>query len=243
METVFSQAFDIDHHRATQDIICGRMQSGKAVYSALRADKVDVEKVAALASGKCDDFDRYFAGPITFDTIEGVLRSWAYIGSVSSAPKPELVAAAAIKRSHPSHRRTVDRFWKYKDDVYSQLIHSPMGVLADYACCLFLENNLSKLSRESYLGTEQILFARLPGLRELLTSATLEDEILQMADGPISYMARQYYVDERADFFARHDTQRYRQKRFQRVLPNIHGADARGAGAYRDHGTSTRELF
>ena len=242
MEPVFRQVFGIDHHGATEDIICGRVPCGKAVYSALRADNIDVEEVAALVSGNRGGFDEFFSGPITFDTIEGVLRSWTYIGSVSSAPAPELVATAAIKRSNTSHRMTVDRFWKYKHEVYRQLIHSPAGILADYGCCLFLQSNLSQLSRESYFGTERAFFAKLPGLRRLLTSPTFEDDILRMADGPISYTARQYYVHERADFFARHDRGRYRQRRFQHVLRNIQSADAVSPGS-NPNSTSTRELF
>ncbi len=242
METVFKQVFDIDHHAATEDIICGRVPWGKAVYSALRSNDLDVEEVAALISGNRGGFDGFFAGPITFDTIEGVLRSWAYLGSASSAPAPELVATAAIKRSNPSHRMTVDRFWKYKHEVYRQLIHSPTGILADHACCLFLQSNLSLLSRDSYFGTEQAFFAKLPGLRRLLASPTFEEDIHRMADGPISFTARQYDVHEQADFFARHDRQRYRQRRFRRVLREIRTADAVSPGS-DTNSESSRELF
>ena len=218
MEAVFMRALGIDHHRATQDIICGRVPMGKDVYRALRESQVNAEDVVALVSGDCNRFDGFFSGPITFDTIEGVLRSWAYIGNASSTRTPDLVATAAIKRSVPAHCQTVDDFWQRKDDVYRQLIHSPTGILSDLACCLFLESNLDRVDTRHYFGTERSLFNRLPGLLQLLTSATFEDDVLRLVDEPILYEARQYYVDQEADFFARHDKLRYLQRRTPAVL-------------------------
>ena len=170
-----------------------------------------------MVSGDCDRFHGFFGGPITFDTIEGVLRSWAYIGNAPSTCNS--VTLAAIRRSSPAHCQTVDEFWACKNEVYSRLIHSPTGILSDYACSVFLERNMSQIDARHYFGTERALFNRLPGLSRLLTSATFETDVARMVDGPIAYEARHYYVDQDADFVARQDKLRYRQSRAPSFLP------------------------
>ena len=217
MEAAFKKTLDIDHHQATLDIIFGRAPLGKEVYAVLRENHINVEEVATLVTGDCDRFDGFFGGPINFDTIEGVLRSWEYIGSASSTPAS--VTLAAIRRSTPAHRQTVDDFWNYKNEVYNRLIHSATGILSDYACCLFLERALEQVDTRYYFGTERSLFRKLPGLSHLLRSPTFEAEVSQMIDHPIAYEARHYYVDENADFVARQDNLRYRQTRTPSLLP------------------------
>lgn len=218
LEPVFKEVFDLEHHRATGDIISGRVSLGRELWETLRRRHVDIERVIAVISGDEPRFDSFFDGPINFDTIEGILRSHSYVKRGPSILSPEIVTEAAIRRASLSDRNTVDGFWGYKDQVYKYVINSRAGVLADFACQLFLRRHLDQVSAEDYFGTEPQIFRKLPGLRELLISRTFRDDIMRRLDRPIAYKARGFFIDPSGDFFARQDHRRYRQRRVDRVL-------------------------
>ena len=71
LEPVFEAEFGLSHHDATKNIICGRVDIGKELYSTLRSGGIDVERVLALVDGEEGVFDNFFGGPINFDTIRG----------------------------------------------------------------------------------------------------------------------------------------------------------------------------
>ena len=218
MEPVFKEKFGIEHHRATEDIICGRVSLGKDVFSTLRSHDMDIEKLMAVISGEFSGFDGFFHGPINFDTIEGILRSYTYMRQAPTIPSPDTVTEAAIRRTDRKDRDIVDEFWSYKGWVYKHIVNSREGVLSDFACQLFLRRSIEYIGLDCYFGTETELFRRLPGLRELLTSHTFEDEMIRMLDEPVHYRDRNYYIDRDGDFFARRDGIRYRHSRTDRLL-------------------------
>ena len=208
MESVWSEEFKIDHHSATQDIICGRVPLGLEVLGVLRAHHVDVEYVAALVAGQVHDFDRFFSGPITFDTIEGISRASQYI-SASSPHPPEIVIAATARES-VDDQEVVDGFWNRKDDVYRRVVHSRKGILADFASREALRHHIHEVSIDDYFGDDQMMFKKLPGLKRTLASASMEHEVSTRLGTPSFYTARKYFVDESACFLSRKDTARYR---------------------------------
>ena len=213
VESVFKEEFGIDHHAATEDIICGRVPLGRDVFSILRHHGMNVEELVAVVSGEATKFDGFFRGPINLDTIEGILRSYRYIQQSPTVPRPETVTDAATRRRSYKDRDIVDVFWKCKDWVYNNIINSLDGVLADIVCKLFLRRNLAQIKRDSFFVTENKLFQQLPGLREFLTSRNFEDETIRMLTEPIYYVARTYYIDQDGDFFTRQDDVRYRHTR------------------------------
>lgn len=208
MESVFAEKFDIDHHSATQDIIFGRVPIGREVFEALRSHHVDVECVAALVAGQVPDFDRFFSGPITFDTIEGVSRSCQYLPH--AAPNPRDVVIAATARASSGDRQVVDRFWRRKHEAYYHVIHSCKGILADFVAQDELRRHLHNVSITDYFGDDRMMFNRLPRLKDALTSTSMEREVAMRLGTPCSYIARKYFVDESGDFFSRKDEIRYR---------------------------------
>ena len=218
MEPVFKERFGIDHHGATESIISGHGILGKDVFSTLRYHRINIERLISVISGESSEFDGFFDGPINFDTIEGVLRSCAYLRQASTIPSPDTVTEAAIRRESKDDRDMVDAFWKQKNWVYKNIINSQDGVLSDYACRFFLRRNIGRIGRDSFFATEAEIFRRTPGLRKLLTSTTFEQEMVQMIDEPVYYRERHYFVDRRGDFFARCDDIRYRNERSDRVL-------------------------
>ena len=225
-ESVFKEKFGIDHHTATEDIICGRVPLGRDVIATLRRHGVDVDELVAVVSGETTRFDGFFHGPINFDTIEGILRSCAYIQQSSTTLRPDQVTDAATGRTSDNDRNVVDEFWMHKDRVYNNIINSHDGILADFICRMFLRRNLSRIERDVFFGTEIRLFQQLPDLRELLTSQRFEDEAIRMLNEPIHYAARSYYVDPNGNFFARQDSVRYRHSRTKSVLEPKIPADA-----------------
>ena len=218
MEPVFKEKLGIEHHKATKDIISGQVSAGKEVSAVLRRNGIDADEVIALISGECTAFDRFFDGPINFDTIEGILRSCEYFRSTSTMTRPDTVAEAAIRRETPDDRDVVDRFWGYKDWVYKNIINSRMGVLSDLACQLFLRRHLDDIDIDSYFETEPDFFRRLPRLRELLVSNKFETDVLRLIEEPVRYRNRNYYIDPAGDFFDRCDEVRYKHTRDDQVL-------------------------
>lgn len=60
LEPIFYEYFGVEHHRTSEDIICGRVPIGRDVYNYLRAYHVDVEHVAALATGRESGFHDFW---------------------------------------------------------------------------------------------------------------------------------------------------------------------------------------
>lgn len=204
MEPVFAECFGIDHHQATQDIIYGRVALGRDVLRALRSHNVDIERVASLVAQQNSDFDRFFAGPITFDTIEGISRSHMYLKHSQPAPSPHDVMLAAANR-HRGDERLVDGFWLLKNKVYSFFINSPKGIVTDFAAQQILRQHLGQIKAEDYYSTEHQVFRKLPELDRFLKDPSVE----QNFGMPETYVDRKYFIDSTGDFHSRQDQLRY----------------------------------
>ena len=235
LEPVFEEYFKLRHHTATENIISGRVEIGQELYETLKSHGVDVERVLALINGADTSFDGFFSGPINFDTIEGVSRSKLYGSHNPSILNPGSILDAAISRADDTDRDIVDGFWTQKNEAYKYIINSRVGVLADYACQYFMRMNLRRMSADDYYGTEETMFRKLPGLKQLLASPTFEVEIGQMLSGPITYTSRTFFVDAKYDFSSHMDRKRYRQARQSAVLEVRTG----GAGV----SDMTKDLF
>lgn len=221
LEGAFKKAFGIDHHRAGIEVVKGRSPFGTEVTDVLRSFSVDAEEVLAVASGEVDDFDGFFNGPINFDTIEGILRSWIYLRPKAPSLNPTEVMLAALRRDNKASRQTVDKFWEYKDCVYRYIIRSEFGVAADHMCEDAISASMTELSADDYYLTERRLFAKVPELRRIL----LEQLSPRPASGSpaLRYTFRTFTIDESHDFFAFDDRRRYRQWKEERIMcmPNV----------------------
>ena len=209
MEPVFAAEFGIDHHRATEDIICGRNSLGQDVLSVLRNHKVDIERVVELVAQRDRSFDGFFSGPITFDTIEGILRSYTYISRhPTPCPQTVMIAAAQRNRTNGIDQRMVDDFWIRKDDVYALIINSPTGILADFLAQNMLIRQIKQVGLSDYYGTELDIFRKIPKLNATLRNLAVDQNI-----GTVRYLRRTYDIDPKGDFYLRQDHIRYRQRR------------------------------
>ena len=228
LEPVFKSAFGIDHHGATEALVTGRVPLGREVHAILRAEGIDVARLVAVIGGREPGHDGFFAGPINFDTIEGILRTQTYERPAPRLASPETVMAAAARRAGEADRIAVDEFWSYKDLVYRSIINAPSGILADAVCQAFMRRHLAAFSAADVLSTEDVAFRKLPGLRRLLRSPGFAREVAPVLDTAIHFKARRFEVDPRGDFFARDDKTRYRQSRTESlILPDaVAGGDA-----------------
>ena len=218
IEPLFREVLGLDHHQASKDIICGRVPLGKEVFSILTRHSVDVESLIAMTSGQEKGFHGFFSGPINFDTIEGILRCHNYHRRTPAAHNPTAVLKAAIARKERSERDVVDEFWRLKNLMYKNFINSEDGILSDYACNLYLRQNINALTRELYFGTEKRLFSLHPTLRTHLTRGTYKHFVLDQITTPLYFTDRSYFVDPAGDFFSWQDNARYRHTRSKRIL-------------------------
>jgi hypothetical protein len=219
VEPVFRECFGMDHHAATLDILFGHTPIGRDIYKILRRHSIDLDRLKLLISGKDPSYHAFFSGPINFDTIEGILRTRAF-GNAPASFTPDVVAKAATSRTTEAHKKIVDRFWHHKNEVYNSVINSKLGVLADQVCQLFARRNLPSLEVSDFFITEDSLFRKLPGLRQLLTSSNFAAEAAQILPETIKYTSRRFAIDETADFFSWEDARRYYQTRETMILYN-----------------------
>lgn len=224
LEPVFEDAFGINHHKATQNIILGKVSLGRELNASLRTSGVDPDEVIAVLEGVHDPFEGFFSGPINFDTIEGILRSRRYATRATIPISPVKVVQAATLRMSEADRAVVDSFWAYKDEVYKHVIRAPGGVLADYVCQEIARASLGTLTVEDFYGGEASIFRKLPTLRPLLVDkrklASLAEEVT------IRFKVREFTVNASADFFTREDKARYTQRKWDSAL-----AFPRGGGS------------
>jgi hypothetical protein len=217
LEPTFMELFGLNHHRATEDIITGREKIGRGIFEILHRYHVKIDDLLSVIAGKETDYDNFFSGPINFDTIEGILRSYAYTKPNPITPNPEDVTKAAITRGNENDRAKVDGFWWYKDQVYRHIINSTEGLLADRVCQLFMRRHLNKIGPEDYFSTEPRLFKKLDGLREVLFSRSFRSLAAKLIDAPLKYKERRFFVNYGGDFFARDDFKRYMQTKSEVV--------------------------
>ncbi|MGN7125251.1 HD domain-containing protein [Methylorubrum thiocyanatum] len=222
LEDVFSERFGIDHHIATENIIRGKSILGTELVDILNWHGINVEGVIALINRQDDRFDKFFSGPINFDTIEGILRTYSYVRNSPLSLNPHVVTYAAAVRRNEMHKDIVDEFWRMKGLVYSKIISSRIGVLADFVCKSYMIESIKHFSVEDYYITETKLFRKLPGLREtLINEERLRALECNLSDS-ISYNKRGFYVDASNSFYSKKDELRYRQdKKPSKLLPRM----------------------
>lgn len=240
LEPMFHHFFGVDHHQATRDILRGHVPIGRELYKLLRNHRVDIDRLTAIISGKEGGFNNFFSGPINFDTIEGILRTKTYAQSVPNVVAPELIVDSAVNRTSAAQRDLVDHFWICKDQVYRYVINSKLGVLADQVCQSFMRRYISSVQAEDYFTTEEQVFRKFPGLRQLLTSSDFASQVSLHVPDTISFTRRRFFIDKAADFFERNDSDRYIQTREQATLTvkpvQLHGRPSSTGDLFNDEG-------
>ena len=215
LEPMFEEAFELNHHGAATEILMGRVEIGREINRTLVKYKIDPEQIIALLSGKNDPFDRFFSGPINFDTIEAVSRARQYIKKDAIGPSPTDILSAAMERNVGTNRQIVDKFWEWKNQVYKLLIRSPEGVLTDFLCQRIVRAHLHKVSRFDFFSTESAFFSKVPDLKSLLVHNKMS---VSQPVAEIHYNVRCFYIDYDALLFVNDDNNRYKQRKYETTL-------------------------
>ena len=210
IEGVFKRELEIDHHIASAEIITGKSKFGTEVLDILRKHSLDADQVIAVIEGKEDAFEGFFSGPINFDTIDGILRSWSYCSN-NHLHSPINVMQAASKRESEANKEIVDDFWNIKNQVYQRIIRSALGVAVDKLCEEVFLASIHQFTRADFFSTENQFFTKLPTLKQSLSQSRLEHDSANNQANEISYVSRKFVVNDSGDFFARDDKTRYHQ--------------------------------
>ena len=245
LEPVFKSAFGIDHHRASERIIAGLSPLGNEVPDVLKAFGVDPLGVLHVLNGGDEHFDRFFSGPINFDTIEGILRARTYLRMQKLGLTPIKVMKAAIARSNPESQDVIDGFWTSKHEVYSLVIRSKRGAFYDALFQEIARRHLDQLTVEDFYTTESTLFRKIPMLRDVLDRQNMVKVARHVLPSKLHYSVRKFHTDETVPFMMGADAKRYRQSKSQSsltvedILQGLSTVNAdRGANEwlYRDQG-------
>jgi uncharacterized protein len=218
LEPLFQQQFGFDHHDASLSIINGSVPLGQQVVNILQEFDIDPDHVVDILSGGDSDFDRFFSGPINFDTIEGILRARSYLKMQPLGLTPPRVIEAATNRKEHGSKDTVDEFWRAKHDMYSLIIRSRAGVLCDLLFQEVVKKSLHLLNKYDFLSTESSMFKKVPLLRDVLDKKASVNFVQCILPRMVEYQRRQFYVDQEAAFSTEVDKQRYRQRKIPATL-------------------------
>lgn len=212
LEPVFEKHFGINHHYASELIIRGEMISDE-IPKILNKFGVNVSEVIDILNGNDSQYHGFFAGPINFDTIEGILRSRNYLRMQSLGITPLRVVDAATRRDGDHSREIVDAFWLCKDEMYNLVIRSKLGVLFDTLFQEAAEDIIDRLSPEDFYTTETSIFRRHSIFRDATQRRYWKEMASALLPDESDYLIRRFYIDEEGDFFSREDRVRYRQSK------------------------------
>mgnify|MGYP003624247472 CR=1 FL=1 len=191
LEPVFEEAFGINHHRASREIIRGETALGNEILTVLLQYAIDPDQVIALIDGEqVNEYSFLFASQLNLDTLEGITRCRAFVG-----PRPAFGSAHSIVSKMAEHsslpQNDFDEFWKLKHNVYNLFINARLGRAFDTLAQAYMRANLDSFSKEDFLKTEVELkrshadlfkmFRKLAnkekGARDELPSAWLESSV------------------------------------------------------------------
>jgi hypothetical protein len=151
LERMFKEHFGIDHHIATAEAIVGAERPG--LSKILCSFGVNPEELLDMIGNRSGPWSSFFLGQFNVDTLDAITRSLTYLQKNSLHVPPYDVMLAGIEDDTES-QSALDAFWKQKDLVYTSLIFSPQGILADHNAQDYMRRNLHQFRREHFYLNE-----------------------------------------------------------------------------------------
>lgn len=219
LEPTFKQRFELTHHSASEKIIQGIVPIGHHLGNALRAHKICPEKVLALINSKSVERSvEAFRCPVNIDTIEAICRSYTYLSKICVNAQPARIVLALVRKNEEDIK-VLDDFWQLKDVVYNCLITSKMGIMADYICRKYMEEN-TNVWMGIYYHSETALRKKHPKLFDSLRELRISGNHRSLKEGvKISYQRRRFVIDKSVRIKTYEDMfGRYKQTRSSAVL-------------------------
>ena len=173
LEPILQRHFGFSHHRWGKDILFGRTLFGYELVDIMEEFGIDMEEVVAMIEGDHKGSHAFlFACPINVDTIDGICRTkkFAATDDIGGTIDPRNFVISLAEGAGRSTNKT-DEFWQVKDEVYNQIVHSPIGLLFDGLAQAYMQSRIDAFSEEDCFATERDLELSHPMLFELLNSA------------------------------------------------------------------------
>lgn len=219
LERTFKEKFGLSHHHASEMIIRGTVPIARQLPRIFKKYRIHYEEVLALINSTSSaPYVHAFRNPINIDTIEAITRTYSYISKSSTGPQPARIVLALVRKSE-ADVDLMDEFWQLKDVVYTRLITSKIGLLADYVCQQYMQEH-PNLWKGLYFHSEiefrkkhGDLFDRLRKLKMSNFPAFLEKGLR------VPYQQRRFIVDRTVPVRRDEDLyKRYTQTREDAVL-------------------------
>lgn len=237
LEPSFKGLFEIDHHVIGERILRGEVKLGVRLAKEFERCQINNFDIMAIISGFGDGAAKdLFSRSINVDTIEGILRSASYIYRKGVVQDPAVVIDAFASLSN-SATGILDEFWLTKGRIYAELIQSPKGLMADYICKRYIENNSANFELDYYYGTEQELRRRHAALFIALEDfgrANILPPFIRNGE-KFTFTKREFYIDSTvklkgyADIDRRYLQTKSKQARF---IKKTGGDDAHAVQKY-----------
>ena len=215
LESVFKEHFGISHHDAGEQIIKGDVKIGKGLHKILVKWDINPFEILSIIDGKGGrPYNDVFSHSINIDTIEGISRSYKYIKPDNDITYPVSVVLDALINLTVDSKDVLDKFWDLKHEVYSRLINSRLGVLADFICQDYMRTHSSKFKKEYYFGDEDELIINHAALFDRLICLGRGSKKLFSANLRISCFKRSFFIDENVGLDSLYSIDaRYKQKK------------------------------
>lgn len=230
LEPAFRSIFELDHHHVGERILRGEVRIGVKLAKVLQQHEINNFSIMSLISGFGDgDGKEIFSRSINADTIDGIIRSAAYVVRKESLISPVTVLDA-FATLDSSAEEILDEFWMLKGRVYSALIQSRKGLVADFLCKRYMEINAASFDASYYYGTEKELRKHHGALFDVLEEFGRSNRISPsvIRDGEeISYTRRTFYIDPKVRLRNYLDIDRRYRQRKEKVEIEVkkHGGD------------------
>ncbi len=218
MESVFVDKFNLGHQQASNRIIRGEVKHLGSIWKIINSHDINIFRILEILNGVGGPmFREAFDYPINIDTIEGILRSAQLIPSYDTMLSADTVVEELASISNSS-TRIFDLFWKAKNYVYSNLIHSKIGVIADYLC----QDYMSKTQnvREEFFYDSELTFQKKHSdIFRLLSSLGVSKAPDLFLKHSIDYYIRVFEINENVNISSIEDLKsRYTQCKIEKQL-------------------------
>lgn len=222
LEPSFKNIFEINHHLVGERILRGEVRLGVKLEKVLNRSSLNNFEIMSLVSGHGQGISKEpFARAINVDTIEGIIRSASYLHRKEMILNPISVLDAFVGLGHESHE-ILDEFWQMKDYVYSKVIQSQKGLIADFMCKKYMEIHSDGFNKSYYYGTEAELRRDHGALFEALRLLGKEDVVdphLVRNGEQLKFTKRNFVIDRSVVLRSYADIdRRYLQEKSQREL-------------------------
>jgi hypothetical protein len=176
VEPYTKKVFSIGHHQLGESIILGDSPLGKDLSQYLR-NHLDIDFIVKLMGQSSEDEGSdLFNSPVNIDTIDGIVRAYAFIKNsvLDQTYNRKIIARQSflVGQGDLDGASILDEFWKLKEFIYADLINGGDGILADKTSEFYFENNSSLLaitnlyeSEKDWKKTFSPLFTTLAGLQ------------------------------------------------------------------------------